>query len=477
MVECSDSQVQDAGGDASAAPQVDRTHSERRWSAPVAFFASPLLPATTARRTRHLSLGRAWDVHAVSGLLAVTVILYAVGWSKTSTPSFWDLVFEVGILVGSLSDALSRDPFGAVLVTGSIIVGIEVGFVVLAWLVMPWGARDEPVRESYRNALRQTWLRTSHVIVVVLLGDMVMIASDDIAAWIVGPRYSDSQMYSMYDPVPEIMVSSTCASLSLWLFWGLLRGVGATRETVPIARPPTCEACGYNLTSISMESRCPECGESVLSSLGSDSRRGTRWQQRHRVGRVGACAQTCMQALTQPRAIGRELQISSPGTDHRRFVALHAPLIFLIGASSIPTLYYIDTGENPFKEEYGIMYIVSPVMATLLTLGALGLMLFAANVVGLLYSLREKRNLQPASMQMAAYLTPYLVLWLLFGVFSSAMMFVLDHAMFLEVLAEWLYVDEDVCAFTLWLVPNLVWFYGYFALLARGTLSTRYANR
>lgn len=474
VVERPDSQVQDVGDTTSAALQVDTACSEQGWSAVVAFVAAPLFPTTTARRTGHLSLGRAWDIHAVSALLTVTVILYSVA-CKTGTPSFWDVIFEVGILVGSFLDELSRDPFGGFLAIAPIVLGVEVGFLLLALLVMPWGARDEPVRGSYRHALRQTWLRTPHVILVVFLAGATMILSAEIPTgrWNPDPLSRSPWYVHVLVAIPLYV----CSGMALWLFWGLLRSVGAHRELVPIARPPTCEVCGYNLTTIPMESRCPECGKSILSSLGPDSRRGTMWQRRHGIGCFGAWAQTCIQALTQPRTVGRELQISSPGTDHRRFVALHVPLIFLIGACSIPTLYFIDTGENPFNEAFGVVYSTAPIMGTLLTLGALGLMLFAANVVGSLYSFREKRNLLPGSMQMAAYLIPYLVLWSLFGVFSLAMVFVLDHVMFFEGLAESLGVDEDVCAFTLWLVPNLVWFYGYFALLARGTLSTRYANR
>jgi hypothetical protein len=192
---------------------------------------------------------------------------------------------------------------------------------------------------------------------------------------------------------------------------------------------------------------------------------------------LGAWAQTFGQALTRPRALGRELQITIPSQDHRWFVALHVPVILLIGACSIPILYYIDTGENPFKDPFSVVSLTAPIMATLFTLGALGLMLFAANVVGLLYSFREKRNLLPGSIQMAAYMTPYLVLWSLFGVFSIAMLFVFEDAQFFAALEDLLSVDRDVCAFVTWLIPNLVWLYGYFALLARGTLSTRYANR
>lgn len=475
VTEQQDSQVRDAGGEPSAAPDADIAPTRKRWSALTAFVMSPLFPATTARRTGHLSLGRAWGVHAVSALLTATVILYAFGWSKTSTPSSWDIIFEVGILVGSFLDELSRDPFGGFMAIAPIVLGVEIGFVVLALLVMPWGARDEPVRESYRIALRQTWLRTPHVILVVFLAGATMILSAEIPTgrWNPDPLSKSPWYVHVLVAIPLYV----CSGMALWLFWGLLRSVGAHRELVPIVRPPTCEVCGYNLTAIPMESRCPECGEAVIASLGPESRRGPSWQQRHERGRLAAWGKTCTQALTQPIRFGRTLQASSSGLDHKRFVALHVPFMFLIGACSLPILFFIDTGENPFTGPWGIVYFAGPAVATLCTLGALGLMLFAANVVGLRYGFSEKRNLLPCAMKMAAYLAPYLVLWLIFGLFSCAMIFVLEDAMWFDALADWLKVDREVCAFTLWFFPNLAWFLAYFVLVARGTHSTRYANR
>jgi len=55
-----------------------------------------------------------------------------------------------------------------------------------------------------------------------------------------------------------VVVTGAAAVLFTFLLWrsGYVRGWRAARST-----PPTCPACGYNLTGLS-ECRCPECGAS-----------------------------------------------------------------------------------------------------------------------------------------------------------------------------------------------------------------------
>ena len=55
------------------------------------------------------------------------------------------------------------------LVTAGIVVGVEVGFVLLGLLLVPWGARDERLVSSMANGLRRTWLQTSHALPAILL--------------------------------------------------------------------------------------------------------------------------------------------------------------------------------------------------------------------------------------------------------------------------------------------------------------------
>lgn len=442
---------------------------------PLVFLTAWLLPATTARRTAHVSLAGMWLLHFVSALPTVAVIVFLVAWIEAGT-----IMVEVGSMLVDFGDELERHPVQFPLIVVGIASAIEAGFLGLALLVMPWGARDEPVRSSYRNALRQTWLRSTHVIPVVLLVGVVAVTIDRIdSAWrAANPGFAGSWWAEpWYIKYSAAFVAQTCFAGSLWIVWGLLRGVGASRETPPVTRPPTCEACGYNLSTIPMESRCPECGEPVIASLGPDSRRGPSWLRRQEIGTWRAWAQTSMQALTQPDALGRQLWTISPGADHRRFVAMHLLSMFLVGACSIATFSFVETGQNPFVANPEAVYIAGPVLGSLFTLGALGLMSLAANVIGLTHSFREKRNLMPGSMQIAAYLSPYLTLSLLFALFSGVVFFLLAETWYLQGLADLWGIDRELLAFMMWLLPNLVWFFGYFVLVGRGTRSTRYANR
>ena len=101
----------------------------------------------------------------------------------------------------------------------------------------------------------------------------------------------------------------------------------------------------------------------------------------------------------------------------------------------------------------------------------------AAVLVGFIQSLRYERNLLPASMQMSAYLSGYLLLWAVFGAGSTAGLISLDSS-------GWLRQFQDVTGLMpgeqfilLFVVPNLAWGVVYLILVARGTAAARYANR
>ena len=50
--------------------------TEKRWPAILALVTAGLLPATTARRTRHLSIAWAIGVHVVSVIMVGVVIIF-----------------------------------------------------------------------------------------------------------------------------------------------------------------------------------------------------------------------------------------------------------------------------------------------------------------------------------------------------------------------------------------------------------------
>lgn len=510
----------------SSKPDTTDDAGEPCWGMWTSLVTAWVLPATTARRTQHLPLRRAFVAHLLAA--ALVLILGAI-LSFSMSPygmSISHLATELLDNLGLFVLELQSDPSGNGLALLGFLLSIEFGFLALAVLVMPWGARDERIGATYRHALRRVWLQSTHVIPIVLLvgGVAVGLAGAERAWWRehgvarglphypVAPEllpsdagYADAQ--SEYETalkyyrresleanlrdaafrrtVPwyvrgsaQTVIQSVALMASLWWLWALVRALGADRSYLPLARAPTCDRCGYSLTGMSMESRCPECGEPVVESLGPDARSGTIWERRAEVGRLQAWWRCFVGTLFQPRRFGRQLALIAPETDYRYFFALHLPLIFCFVAAGflacflevitnvVPTL---PPGPVPFTG--GVIYGCLSVIAAVLLTG------LAALLGSAWYGFRERRNLMPGAIQVACYLSAYLTLCCVFAAGSGMAVVTLYFSGFY---ADWVWtpqIDDGFLAFLSWLVPNLLCLVVYFVLVVRGTAATRYANR
>lgn len=498
--------------------------SEPRWPIGLALLTAWLLPATTARRTAHVSLPRAWSVHLIAALLTAVLIMLLVAWSEADAAlSLGPIAAEFQEMMRASATAIQRQPIEFAFEVIGIAMLIEVTFLGVALLVMPWGACDEPLRNSYRHALRRTWLQTAHVIPIVLsVGTMIVVLDRLRAEWRLAspapvlptpppavqlppsdPKYAQAtsdyqvnlQRYNQNNTIArqglrvwrrnqpwyieynEPLLVEMGFVLMLWLLWGLLRGVGVSRDVPPIARPPTCEVCGYNLTTISLQSKCPECGEPVLASLGPDNRVGTVWQRRREVGRRLAWWACASAVLRRPHPFGRQLRLMSPGTDHRSFFALHLPVVFIIATGCLLIFGLLTAGVTEVAEEQAVFLMAMSIFGCLCVAGTVTFSLTAALAIGLFESLRHKRNLLPGTMQIACYLGGYLTLWALFGAVTGLLVLALEASRLFHTLEGYTGIYRDALATWAWLLPNLACCVEYFILVSRGTAGTQHANR
>ena len=473
--------MNNAGATSGATSKAANTDFERRWPVLAVFLTAWLLPATTARRTAHVSLMNAWLIHLLAAFLTILLIMLLVTWAEPGRGGLDidEALVQFLYIFMQIDQQFARQPYVSSATLAGITISIEIGFLLLALLVMPWGAHDEPMRESYRNALRHTWLRTAHFIPCVLLVGIVGLALYHMEfEWRrTNPRYWYPWEHPWYVEYSAPIIVQTAFIAALWLMWGLFRAVRTSRHIPPIERPPICDVCGYNLTTMSMESRCPECGEAVETSLGPAARPGTVWQRRGELGRWAAWWQCSVAALFRTRKLGRQLRVVSPGTDHRRFFALHLPVVFCIGAVGIATFALFEDGVGMFVDEPAVVLMIMSMFGCAYVVGAVAFANLAAVVVGIVESLRCRRNLLPAAIQIACYLGVYLTAWALFAAVSGVAIVVLGEAYWFHALESLsgIYRD-DLVGFT-WLLPNAACGIWYFVLVARGTAATRYANR
>jgi hypothetical protein len=491
---------------------------ETRWPSVFAFVTAWLCPARSARRTGHVSLLSAFNIHLAATVLTFLLIVWLVAIDEKKTLSN---------LLADLLHELLWDWQEALLVFGLIALSIEAGFLLLAFLVMPWGAADEPLRSSFKHALRFTWLHTTHALPIVLLvGLMYLWVNDARRTYYQGnpwPRFQmpptptrpaqvarDSKEWQDYQAAlkkhqeetkriqeeyqrqwrlwwnnrpwlvknGEAMVILGGCLAAAWFLWALLRAAGTPRRIASVDHPPTCEFCGYNLTGSAATGLCPECGRAVSESLGPDVRPGTTWEHRRQVGRLRAWWRCGLDAVLRPDRLGRQIRVRAQVQDHRSFLIAHLPPILLISAAGLIVWYILDRymRSGPLNEldEVSMMSLFLGFVVALLTLGWAGL---SAGVIGLIFSLRNRRNLLPAAMQAAAYLGAYQLAWVVFGAVLAITIYMLDQKRVFHDLARNLHVDHEAVAFFLWLLPNLILLGGHLILTWKATAAAQHANR
>jgi hypothetical protein len=149
----------------------------------------------------------------------------------------------------------------------------------------------------------------------------------------------------------------------------------------------------------------------------------------------------------------------------------------LIAGCAILSLFAIETGQNPFLDEPIVGFIAAPTFGCVSSVGALGLSLAVAAVLGLSYGVYEKRNLLPGAVQIASYLIGYLTVWALFGAFTGVAVSSMAKTEQFRAVASAIGIYDELAAMLVWLLPNAAWGTWYVILSSRGMAGMRYANR
>lgn len=205
----------------------------------------PFQPRRVALAHAHTPLWKVYLIHWL-GLLVLTGVLIG-------------LDFIVRHLRPTHTLVLHRvlHEHKAALTTVVIILCGEGVFVLFAKLMTCWAGADEPIGDTWRYALRVSWLFVAHL------------------PWVVGGCGATMLMAYLYEAREDgaLLTVTTLTSIIIWSIVGYLRAMTAPRRTEALQTDPMCEWCGYTIAYLDPGGRCPECGRPIGDSLDKSVRR------------------------------------------------------------------------------------------------------------------------------------------------------------------------------------------------------------
>jgi len=299
---------------------------------------------------------------------------------------------------------------------------------LLGAVVMCWGAADEPLRKSYANTLRRIWLQSGHVLLLVAatmatVGHLLNAKLDCVLQalgkplWLSASAAYEEKAHQVLSAAPwhirhahELAILAIVALIA-WFAWASLRALATPRPVPRVDRPGTCGACGYNLTGLKPDGRCPECGEPIAASAGTDARPGTPWQRRHGTGLVVSAWHTFRRATVSPRTLGRSIRLTSRDGRLRSYLGLALVPLFLIGAATYVIVRAARTQPLPDEAPWIRTGVDAVAAGCFVVVTALIVVITTASLAGLTYRVTLGRNLLAGTIQAAAYQASLLIPW------------------------------------------------------------------
>jgi len=380
---------------------------------PGALLLAGFAPRRVARAQASTSLGRAYLAHLL-GLAASSVVLLAV-------------LSRDPVLGADLAELLNPHvllaPVGLTIVLASL-AAVELGFVLLAVLLLPWGDADAPVRPLWRQALRTVWLHTGQVGLTAGVLVALQVAGSNL--WSLLPQHGNrwppettpSLLIWLVDNYIDLLPWLYAGGVAWWV-WALLRAM-TTRLTEPEERAPLCESCGYNLSHHEMSGRCPECGRPVAQSLAEGRRSPVRWGPfAHGLHPTGF-ARATWEAWFAPRRFFGSLSARTGLVSAGAFLLAHVGLTAVGFSLGICTGVGVVVGEDIPADAFYVVGWVGAFVATVCGVFMCGV----AAVAGWILSRDGGRNVTGATLRVACFCAgifpPYVFCWVLslFGAFE-----------------------------------------------------------
>ena len=483
-------------------------------SAPLAMLMCCIRPAATTQRTARWSLKRAFACHAVAFLFAVMAITFLneLGTLLRHRDGRFTLAAGFADNISDFFRDCARNPEMAFAVIGGTILAVEIGAAVMALLLAPWGAGDEPVRSSIGHAFRRVWLQSCHLALAILLaGSVIVVLESEQTRWHmilqaefeqttplphappnatkeetaafqqeIREYHQAARQYSREQPRPfwirnaVSLMMACCLIVCTWYLVFLMRAVAAPRRCAFIERDPLCRMCGYILHGQPLTGQCPECGQPVEASRGEGASIGSAWDRRAELGWFASFIKTSWIGLIRPNVLGRRLMRNPPAYGYRSFFLIHLVLAAPLAAVGICACFVVEGGWERTMRDREFVLIVIPMLTGLSVLTLVALVGTCSLIAGLTLGTPDKRNNLSCAMQAASYGAAFLHIWVIASFGSLALLLRLDRS--IRESAQSVHFGSWELMMACWLLVELACVVCYLLIVFKGTRGLRYAN-
>ncbi len=499
--------LEDMHDNQSALPGVatsgdESLETEKPWPAYYALVTAWLLPATTTRRTAHVSLPRAFAVHAIA-LVVTAVVITTARELRLTDPRYWPWQpFMKGFDHLLVALPLPRSGVAGLARKAVVLSAIELIFAGMSIVFLPFGARDESLWDSIRHVLRRTWLHTSHVMIIAIVLTVVGMTVTTERQWYrehadqyrrVHPPPVDAARYVQYrqseleyfrilrsTPRPwlvtlaPLLLSLAGLFSAAWLLWALFRGITAARPMRSLNRPPLCRRCGYELTGLGPQGRCPECGLDFRPPLDHRLLPECPWNRRRKIGRVRAYVATATRMILHPAKFGAALDPRKPMRDSLLYLAASVGatvgLLVVTATAFSATITGADFGM-PIQLQLAVDFTAPLALAT--TIGSLLLVAVPAYAIGTGDRSRTGRIRLSAAAQFTSYGSAFLPVWMAISLITVIVLLLCSG--FVQSFARRIGAPVMLIYLSVWGTVNLLLLIQYISIFVRGLKGVRYA--
>ena len=373
-----------------------------------ALFLSGFQPRRVALANRDTSPAKAYLTHWI-GLVMFGLVGLAVLMSDPELDRELRRVFNNTFV----------DPGVGVLICAAVVLSVEIGFVLLGLLLLPWSDVRAAVKPLCRHALRTSWLHTTHLGMVLCAYTVTHILCDEV----LGP-------FRRYRWDPDAPARTTVwwvhwladhywyalpvlfAGGGVWCLGALLRAVSARVLPEEDRPPPLCEACGYNLSyHRDPKANCPECGRPVARSLGEHLRSPAGWGRHAEDSRRKSFWRATFNAWFKPEEFFMGLSAFRGLGSAGAFLVCHLVLTTAAFTAGFAVPFGILIYDSSLVVPLAFLLYVAFWYGAAVALGLGCLASLAAAIAGLLVCRQEGRNALGTCLRVPCYLAGVFPIW------------------------------------------------------------------